>query len=160
MIEIVGVKGILDMLVKDFSKILPTYVANLGYSQPVKYPSLTIEFAGQSIRRNRKRWRTTEKKESITVRYKIDEITYTFHLYALIPEIKAKLLDQIVGYIVNNSRKLDKNGEVIELSINPFEFLEEGDKEGLKKYGTSLTAKGISVMDIHYPKIPVNWRIQ
>jgi len=159
MIKMPSSQEILNMLVADFSQIINTTKAHKGYGQHSIAPALAIEFAGQNIKRNRKRWRTTETEAEITIRYKIDDIIYTFELNAQISENQIDLLDQIVSFVLNNPYKTDSNGEQLELSITPFEFQEETDKQGINKYRTVLTVKGISVLDKNYPKIPVNTEV-
>ncbi len=159
MIKMPGSQEILNMLIADFSQIINTTKAHKGYGQHSVAPTLAIEFAGQNIKRNRKRWRTTETDTDITVRYKIDDFIYTFELNALISESQTGLLDQIVSTVLNNPYKTDSNGEILQLHINPFEFQEETDKQGINKYRTVLTVKGISVLDKNYPKIPVNTEV-
>ncbi len=159
MIKMPSNQEILNMLVTDFSQIINTTKAHKGYGQHSTIPSLAIEFAGQNIRRNRKRWRTIETDIDITIRYKVDDFTYTFELNALVSESQINLLDQIVSFVLNNQYKVDSNGEQLELSITPFEFQEETDKHEINKYRTVLTVKGISVLDKNYPKIPVNTEV-
>jgi hypothetical protein len=159
MIKMPSSQEILNMLVADFSQIINTIKAHKGYGQHSTAPTLSIEFAGQNIKRNRKRWRTIETDTEITIRYKIDDFIYTFELNALVPEREIDLLDQIVSAIINNPYKIDSNEEVLELSITPFEFQEETGKQGINKYRTVLTVKGISVLDKNYPKITVNTEV-
>ncbi len=159
MIKMPGSQEILNMLVADFSQIINTTKAHKGYGQHSTVPSLAVEFAGQRIKRNRKRWRTTETDTGITIRYKIDDFIYTFEINAQVPESQINLLDQIVSLILNNPYKTDSNGEQLELSITPFEFQEETDKQGVNKYRATLTVKGISVLDKEYPKIPVKTEV-
>ncbi|SNZ08306.1 hypothetical protein SAMN06265182_1262 [Persephonella hydrogeniphila] len=147
------------MLVNEFSQVINTTKAHRGYAQHSVVPSLSIEFSGQSIKTNRKRWRTTETSTDVTIRYKVNDFLYTFELNALVPENQINLLDQIVSAVVNNPYKTDSNGEQLELSITPFEFQEETDKQGINKYRAVLTVKGISVLDKNYPKIPVNTEV-
>ncbi len=159
MIKMPGSQEILNMLITDFSQIINTTKAHKGYGQHSVVPTLAIEFAGQSIKRSRKRWRTAETDTDVTIRYKIDDFIYTFELNALLPESQINLLDQIVSFILNNPYKTDSNGEQLELSMTPFEFQEETDKQGISKYRAVLTVKGISVLDKTYPKIPVNTEV-
>ena len=155
MIKMPGSQEILNMLVAEFSQIINTTKAHKGYGQHSTIPALAFEFAGQRIKRNRKRWKTTETNTGITIRYKIDDFIYTFELNAQIPESQINLLDEIVSFVLNNPYRTDSNGEQLELSITPFEFQEETDKQGITKYRATLTVKGISVLDKEYPKIPV-----
>jgi len=155
MIKIPSVSKITNMLITDFSQIINTTKAYRGYQQNAVVPSIIIQFTGQNIKRNRKRWRTIETDTEITIRYKIDDFIYTFELNALIPEKEINLLDQIVSAVINDPYKIDSNGEILELSITPFEFQEETNKQGINKYRAVLTVRGISVLDKNYPKIPV-----
>lgn len=159
MIKIPSSKEILNMLIADFSQIINTIKAHKGYEQHSTVPSLAIEFAGQRIKRNRKRWKTTETDTGVTIRYKIDDVIYTFELNAQIPETQINLLDQIISFVLNNPYRTDSNGEQLELSITPFEFHEETDKQGINKYRAVLTVKSISILDKNYQKIPVNTEV-
>ena len=159
MIKMPSSEEILNMLVADFSQIINTTKAHKGYGQHSVAPALAIEFAGQNIKRSRKRWKTIETDTGITIRYKINDFTYTFELNAQVPESQINLLDQIISLILNNPYKTDSNGEQLELSITPFEFQEETDKQGINKYRATLTVKGISVLDKEYPKISVNTEV-